>query len=91
MRTIDARTNTEITGEPNLDAGYIIKTPWASPEKYDTINNTKFALDDSDYEIVQLYIRYDDEQLSIASIENPLAVTDAAICELYEMIGALNG
>jgi hypothetical protein len=63
---------------------------WASPEAYATIDNvTKFALADDDYEEVQLYVRYSDADIEAMNAEDPQAVTDAAICELYEMIGAL--
>jgi hypothetical protein len=90
MRIIDSASQKELTKEPDLTAGYIQQIAWASPEAYATIDNeTKFALDDSDYETVQLYTRYTDEELAAMTAESPQAVTDAAICELYEMIGAL--
>jgi hypothetical protein len=90
MRVIDYSSQLELKSEPDLNVGYLVECLWAPPEKYNTIDNeTKFALDDSDYETVQLYTRYTDEELAAMNAEDPQAVTDAAICELYEMIGAL--
>lgn len=55
MRIIDESTQQEIAN-PDLTAGYLYETVWASPDAYATIDNvTKFALSDDDYEEVQLY------------------------------------
>lgn len=64
MRIIDAATNQEIF-EPDLTAGYVTETKWASPEAYATIDNvTKFALADEDWETVQLYMAYTPEDFA---------------------------
>lgn len=64
MRIIDELTNQEITN-PDLRAGELQETQWASPEALDTIDNvTKFALDDSDWETVQIYHRYTAEEIA---------------------------
>ena len=55
MRVIDEATQQEIAN-PDLNAGELRKAMWASSEAYATIDNVvKFALDDDDYEEVQLY------------------------------------
>lgn len=55
MRIIDEKTNQEITN-PDLSVGVLQAATWAPPEAYATIDNkTKFALDESDYEQVQIY------------------------------------
>lgn len=89
MRIIDSETQTDLVGEPDLEAGYVNESLWASPEVYETIDNiTKFALDDDDFETVQIYTRYTEEELKMRNTPNPQSVTDAAICELYEMMEA---
>ena len=63
MRVIDEETQREIAN-PDLTAGELIKAMWASPEAYATIDNVvKFALDDSDYEEVQIYHAWTIEEI----------------------------
>lgn len=64
MRIIDENWN-EVT-DPDTEAGYLSEPmPFPKPGAYDTIDNeTKFALDDDDYEIAQVYYRYTDEELA---------------------------
>lgn len=64
MRIIDEKTNQEITN-PDLSIGVLRTTTWASPEAYATIDNvTKFALDESDYEQVQIYHVWTAEEIA---------------------------
>lgn len=64
MKIINVDTNQEIVN-PDLSIGELsTQSMWASPEAYATIDNvTKFALDESDYEIVQFYHAWTDEEL----------------------------
>lgn len=62
MRIIDELTQAEIAN-PDMSAGELRAAVWASPEAYATIDNVeKFALDDSDYEEVQIYHRWTAEE-----------------------------
>lgn len=65
MRIIDRDTNQEVTN-PDLAIGELSEsTMWASPEAYATIDNVeKFALDDADYEEVQLYHVWTAEEIA---------------------------
>lgn len=64
MRIIDETTQREVTN-PDLTIGELKDAIWARPEAYATIDNvTKFALDDSDYETVQLYHRWTSEEIA---------------------------
>ena len=95
VKIIDKNTQREITN-PDLTLGYLSHcSNWASKDKYDTIDNiTKFALDETDYEEVDLYIRYTEEdylameqsRLQEIKEENidSIPEMDAAICSLYE-------
>ena len=63
MRVIDEATQQEIAN-PDLNAGELRKAMWASSEAYATIDNVvKFALDDDDYEEVQLYHAWTAEEI----------------------------
>lgn len=63
MRVIDEATQQEIAN-PDLTAGELRKAMWASFEAYATIDNVvKFALDDDDYEEVQLYHAWTAEEI----------------------------
>ena len=54
-KIISEQTQKEIT-DPDLTAGELRECLWAPPEAYATIDNVhKFALNDSDYETVQIY------------------------------------
>lgn len=64
MRIIDEATQQEITN-PDLTLGNIRDAVWASPEAYASIDNvTKFALEDSDFEHVQIYHRWTDDEIA---------------------------
>lgn len=64
MKIIDELTNQEITN-PDISVGELREAIWASPEAYASIDNVeKFALDDSDYEEVQLYHRWTEEEIA---------------------------
>jgi hypothetical protein len=97
MKIIDESTQKEITN-PDLTAGILTATSmWASPEAYATVDNvTKFALDPSDFEEVQIYHRWTDEELeaqaSVRAKEDAEAdeqmrkdLTDATLAELFEL------
>ena len=63
MRVIDEATQQEIAN-PDLNAGELRRAMWASSEAYATIDNVvKFALDDDDYEEVQLYHAWTAEEI----------------------------
>lgn len=63
MRIIDEITQLEIEN-PDLSVGELRQAIWASPEAYETIDNvTKFALADEDYEEVQIYHVWTDEDV----------------------------
>ena len=64
MRIIDEITQQEIFN-PDLNIGHLLECVWVSPEAYATIDNdTKFALDDSDYETVKLYHRWTEDEIA---------------------------
>lgn len=64
MRIIDEITQQEITN-PDLSAGELSESRWARPEAYASIDNvTKFALDEIDYETVQIYHKWTPEELA---------------------------
>lgn len=65
MRIIDEITQHEVT-DPDLTVGYLsAPTMWASPEAYATIDNVeKFALADEDFEEVQLYHVWTEEEIA---------------------------
>lgn len=101
MKIIDTSTQTEITN-PDLTIGELSEpTMWASQEAYATIDNiTKYALADDDYEEVMLYhvwtadeierreeaARLERREALLDELPQILADSDAAICELYEMM-----
>lgn len=64
MRIIDDITSQEVTS-PDLSAGYIYEGVWASPAAYATIDNVeKFALYSTDYEQVEFYHRWTDDEVA---------------------------
>lgn len=65
MRIINAVTKEEVVN-PDLTAGYLTEpAKWASPDKYATIDNVnKFALEDGDYETVQFYNAYTEDDVA---------------------------
>lgn len=64
MKIIDELTNKEITN-PDLTKGICRETVWASPEAYASIDDvTKFALSEDDYETVQMYHVWTDEEIA---------------------------
>lgn len=64
MRIINEITQQEITN-PDLTNGELSESLWARPEAYASIDNvTKFALDDSDYEVVKIYHAYTEEEIA---------------------------
>lgn len=82
MKIIDEITQQVIT-EPDLTAGELQNAVWASPEAYATIDNvTKHALDDDDYEEVQLYHVWTDDEIA----QREAAEAEAA---KREIMGAL--
>lgn len=63
MRVIDEATQQEIAN-PDLTAGELRNAMWASSEAYATIDNVvKFALDNDDYEEVQIYHAWTVEEI----------------------------
>jgi hypothetical protein len=91
VRTIDSATNADLVGEPDPSAGELVACRWAPPEAYATIDDVeKFALSDDDYEDVMLYRRFEPWELEAAARPDPQAVTDAALCEIYEMLEAMS-
>lgn len=93
MRIIDEITYQELTN-PDLTIGELRRTIWASPEAYTTIDNvTKFALDDSDYEEVQLYHVWTAEEIAQreecerqAEQQELINALPDAVAELSEMV-----
>lgn len=62
MRILDDN-NKEVIN-PDLTIGELIPEIWASPEAYASIDNTnKFVLDDSDYEEIQRYHIFIEQEL----------------------------
>lgn len=100
MRLIDEHGNDILEEECDLTKGEIIETDWVDPAAYETIDNeTKFALDDSDYEHVRMYRKYTDidyqaieldkmnqqREEMLGELPSTLSDIDDAICTLYEM------
>ena len=82
MRIIDEITNEEIK-KPDLASGELHDAIWASPEAYATIDDvTKFALDDDDYEEVQIYHRWTADEIA----QREAAEAEAAKQELIDAL-----
>lgn len=93
MKIIDEITQKEIK-DPDLSAGRLSEALWASPEAYATIDDeTKFALDDSDYETVMVYhVLTEDEMAQRDDSEQKQERQDVidslpdAVADLSEMV-----
>lgn len=91
MKIISEETQKEITA-PDLAAGELRECLWAPPAAYATIDNvTKFALDDADYEAVQMYHVWTDEERQAR--EEAQAAADKADMEgaLPDAVAELSG
>lgn len=97
MRIIDEITQLEIEN-PDLSVGELRQAIWASPEAYKTIDNvTKFALADDDYEEVQIYHIWTDEDISfhnetILKIEKEVIIDSLpdAVADLSQAVSDTN-
>lgn len=89
MVIIDELTQSEIES-PDLSAGELSSpTMWAAPEAYATIDNImKFALDDSDYEEVQIYHRWTTEEIAQQQESAAQAARQDVINGLPEVVAA---
>lgn len=94
MKYIDYNTKQEITN-PDLTIGELTSpVMWASPEAYATIDNvTKFALDEDDYEEVQLYHVWTADEIAEreegerqAEQQELINALPDAVAELSEMV-----
>ena len=90
MRIIDEITNEEIK-KPDLASGELRDAIWASPEAYATIDDvTKFALDDDDYEEVQIYHRWTADEIAQREAEEAEAAKQELIDALPDAIAELS-
>lgn len=97
-KIISEETQKEITA-PDLTAGELRECLWAPPEAYATIDNVrKFALNDSDYETVQIYhVWTDDEKKAreaakeAAGRADMVAALPDAVAELSAAVSAQAG
>ena len=90
MRIISDIDYTELT-DPDLTAGELRETVWASPEAYASIDNvTKHALSDEDYETVQLYHRWTEQELAERAAGVAMAERQAIINGLPEVVSAMD-
>lgn len=91
MRTIDEKTKEEIS-DPDLTVGELRTVVWASPEAYATIDNVeKFALDDSDYETVQMYHVWTNEEIEQREASEEFAANAEAVGSLPDAVAELSG
>lgn len=85
MRILSDIDYQELT-DPDLTAGYTMETVWASPEAYATIDGiTKHALADEDYEVVQMYHQWTEQELA----ERERAASAITIDELAAAVAEL--
>jgi hypothetical protein len=81
-RILDADGNELSEDEIDLDNGTLEDWLYASPEAYETIDNeTKFALDEEDYEWVKRYVPLDGDEMAEINTANANAEAQSSLAQ----------